>query len=87
MSEIDGILANSNGLEALNSLSTTLPTNTLVNDTVQSASSIQELEEMLKIIDNAAGANHPKITQAIETITNKIKDGASLNEIKTSAIR
>lgn len=86
MSEIDAILSQSNNLEGLN-ISNSIGSNTLINDTIQSASSIHELEEMLKILDNAAGANHPKVTQEIKAITEKIKDGATLNEIKTSAIR
>ena len=86
MSEIDAILSQSNNLEGLN-ISNSINSNTLINDTIQSASSIHELEEMLKILDNAAGANHPKVTQEIKAITEKIKDGATLNEIKTSAIR
>ena len=87
MSEIDAILSQSGDqLTPLNA-SPTQNQMSPVTDAVQSASSIQELEEMLKILDNAASTHHPKITQAVQAINNKIKEGANLNEIKTSVIR
>ena len=86
MSEIDPIFSESNSGPSIESNSNQQISNP-VNEAIQSASSIQELEDMLKILDNAASSHHPKVTQSIQALSNKIKEGASLNEIKTSAIR
>lgn len=82
MSEIEAI--NSGQPSLLEEVMTSMNSTSCL-DCVNSASSTDELQDKLEILERAAGNSNPELIQSITKIQSMIENGDSLNDIKKTA--